>query len=528
MAESNSRSVVWEYFKKTKTGDKVVGICNIGTCKTTVQCPTGSTTGLYAHLRSAHKKAHKECETKNDEIRKRKLEEQEKDRENNKRQVTVDGMLQKKAVWSSSHPKSVAITNAVGKMIAVDMLPYDFVEGRGFRELMALLEPQYQVPSRTTFSRSVIPDLYNKVRRSAATEILEDFADIPAYSFSTDLWTSRAQDPFISFCLSYISPDFELKMKPLENKPFPGEHTGECILESLEKTVDNWELPRNVPIYALRDNGSNMKSAMNLSQTFTDLSCFAHTLQLTINDAVNDVDGMQTMLSKCRRIVSHYHHSCLATQNLHREQKRLGRGERELIISVATRWNSDYLMIQRLCEEKEAVTAELAVSGKVDNLTNAEWKLAEGYRAILQPFEQASRELCGRNYPTLSMKIPALHGLNKQLQRFIDDPSHRGSGITLARKLKSALEKRFPRFASTLPDAACTYLDPRYKTIYFSKQEQASLERSLHDYLEEFDGSTGNGNGMGAGNQTQLGRGRSSCGQSQEEAGPSRVDGKLS
>ena len=236
---------------------------------------------------------------------------------------------------------------------------------------------------------------------------------------------------------------------------------------------------------------------MNLSQSFYDLSCFDQTLQLTINDAVSEIDGMQTVLSKSRRIVSHYHHSCRATQNLHREQKRLGNVERELIINVATRWNSDYFMLKRLCEEKDAISAELAISEKIDNLTNADWKLAEGYHTILAPFEQASRELCGKNYPTLSMKIPALHGLNQQLQRFINDPSHKGCGVLIARKLKLKLDRRFPQFISALPDAACRFLDPRYKSIFFSEQQQATVVDSLHQYSKKFRSRGGTGVGGG-------------------------------
>ena len=36
------------------------------------------------------------------------------------------------------------------------------------------------------------------------------------------------------------------------------------------------------------------------------------------------------------------------------------------------------IMLQRLTEEKEAVTVELLASGKVDNFSTSEWKLAEG------------------------------------------------------------------------------------------------------------------------------------------------------
>ena len=214
MADSNDgncRSIVWEFFSRQKTnGNRIIGICKIRTCKLPVQCPTGATTGLYAHLRAAHPKANKECVARNEENRKRKLAEQELKNEN-KKQSKVDDLFNKKAHWSSSHPNAITITNSVGRMLALDMLPYDFVEGRGFKELMKLMEPQYLVPSRTTFSKSVVPELYCSVKQKTVNEIYRDFEDIPSYSFTTDLWTSRAQDPFISFCLLYVSPEFELK-----------------------------------------------------------------------------------------------------------------------------------------------------------------------------------------------------------------------------------------------------------------------------------------------------------------------------
>ena len=39
---------------------------------------------------------------------------------------------------------------------------YSFVDDKGFKELhvMQQLEPRYEIPHRTTFSRSIIPSIY--------------------------------------------------------------------------------------------------------------------------------------------------------------------------------------------------------------------------------------------------------------------------------------------------------------------------------------------------------------------------------
>ena len=91
----------------------------------------------------------------------------------------------------------------------------------------------------------------------------------------------------------------------LENKLFVAvSHTVEAILESLEKSIEDWSLPRAVPIYVLLDNSSNMRAAMNMSQNFMDLPCFAHTLQLSINDAVSKIEGMISMIAKCKNCLA--------------------------------------------------------------------------------------------------------------------------------------------------------------------------------------------------------------------------------
>lgn len=43
------------------------------------------------------------------------------------------------------------ITRLVSNMIAEDMLPFAFVEGKGFKKLINYLAPSYHIPSRNTF-----------------------------------------------------------------------------------------------------------------------------------------------------------------------------------------------------------------------------------------------------------------------------------------------------------------------------------------------------------------------------------------
>ena len=131
--------------------------------------------------------------------------------------------------------------------------------------------------------------------------ITTEFVGMPSNCFSTDIWSSRALGPYISFCLILLPNGFQMQLYALENKPFVVvSHTGEATLESLEKSIEDWSEPKAVPRYVLQDNCSNMRATMKTWQNFMDLLWFAHTLQLLINDAVLKTEGISNMITKCK------------------------------------------------------------------------------------------------------------------------------------------------------------------------------------------------------------------------------------
>jgi len=92
--------------------------------------------------------------------------------------------------------------------------------------------------------QDVLPELYNKTKLNVVRAISRDLecssddADLgrgcPAFSFTTDCWTSSAMDPYSSFTLSYLSVDFSMHAVALENKPLTGSHTADVILIPLK------------------------------------------------------------------------------------------------------------------------------------------------------------------------------------------------------------------------------------------------------------------------------------------------------
>ena len=73
-------------------------------------------------------------------------------------------MAKKKLKLETSSIRHKKITEKIAGVLVHDFQPFSFVENRGFKELMEELEPRYEIPHRTTFSRSVIPRIYKEVK----------------------------------------------------------------------------------------------------------------------------------------------------------------------------------------------------------------------------------------------------------------------------------------------------------------------------------------------------------------------------
>lgn len=82
-----------------------------------------------------------------------------------------------------SKKRQIDITSAKAGMIAYDLHSYSLVSEPSFLNLLQILEPRYNVPSRTTFSRSIIPDLY--LREKAK---VEDSKENGGYNRLLDLY----------------------------------------------------------------------------------------------------------------------------------------------------------------------------------------------------------------------------------------------------------------------------------------------------------------------------------------------------
>ena len=68
--------------------------------------------------------------------------------------------------------------------------------------------------------------------------------------------------------------------------------------------------------------------------------CLAHTLNLVVQNALREDDNVHELLTKVKNVVSNFHKSVKASDELRKIQQQLTMPDHKLVQEVETRWNS--------------------------------------------------------------------------------------------------------------------------------------------------------------------------------------------
>ena len=177
------------------------------------------------------------------------------------------------------------LTKAITYWLAKDMHPTYSVEKAGFRKMIQKFNPRYELPSRHHFSRIAIPVLYAETCQNVKAGLAS--SDVIFFATTTDLWSSRATHPYISYTVHYIDGEWTMKSHCLQTHYMPEDHTGENVKEAMLQTLQDWCLDKDRQVAITTDNGANMVLACNLLG-WKRVSCFGHNLDLAIHKGLND------------------------------------------------------------------------------------------------------------------------------------------------------------------------------------------------------------------------------------------------
>lgn len=467
----NKKSIVWRIFEPL-SNDNTKAKCKL--CKSILSRggsgKKATTSSLIYHLEKKHPKEYNEATrdaVSDSEVSSDSQMTPSTSQGVKRKQETLDSVFEKKKLWDINDKRSVELHKAIAEMIACDNQPFSFVEDEGFINLMKKAQPQYKVPSREYFKQNVIPSLYQDCKRKVSSLLLE--AEI--VSLTSDIWTSTTSNQsFMSFTGHWISNDFVYHHAALEVKHFPGSHTGEAIRDMYKLVMNEWNLNDKMHI-VLRDGGANIVKGLRIANLETE-SCFLHSLHLTISDALTSQRSVSDLIAVSKKIITHFNHSPLACSRLTAIQiNELKIPKKKLVQSVVTRWNSTYYMLERLLEQKNALSLYATKFGEINNLTANQWAILEKLLNLLKPFEEITKQISSSR-SLISEVIPILTALKLYLSKSGD---FFGVG-TIKDTLLQNLEKHFASIQDKEHYSIATVLDPRFKVFFFNKDEEKDTE----------------------------------------------------
>lgn len=415
------------------------------------------------------------------------------------RQVTLQQFSQLTQPFSQDHPKQQSMTKKLAKMICCDLQPLSVVENEGFRELLRVAEPRYVIPSRKTVTNVIIPKLYEETRKKIISEL--GSKRMVSLALTTDGWSSCTNQSYLSYTGHFVDEHFRLKEYCLRVAAFDESHTSINLAQSIQSEVFTWltpeapdrssvggsisqqcstpsPAPSPIPIYIVTDNAANITSAVKNYTTYTHVPCFAHTIQLCVNDALKQFPQLDTLFNKAKKITTHFRHSSKETTKLNYMETQFGMKHLKLKQECQTRWNSMFHMIQRLLTVKAPLSAVLISETKVANLTPNEWKSAQSIVPVLAKLEHVTTVMGGSKYPTISLVIPVLNELKQSLWRLVVDDTEE-EAAELCHALVASIDQRWPNYERSEIFAPSTLLDPRYKDCAFLDADAATSAQNL-------------------------------------------------
>ncbi|XP_066966369.1 zinc finger BED domain-containing protein 4-like [Macrobrachium rosenbergii] len=324
-------------------------------------------------------------------------------------QQTLPDVFAKKEGYKEGGLKKQQLDKLLIKMIATDLQPISIVEDKGFKNFVHGLDPRYVMPSRRDLTRKYLPALYEE----AVKQVQGDLRDTPHVSLTTDLWTSRQTRGFITVTAHYITSEWRLKSSVLETARLKVDHTAENIADELRRICTQWEIMDKV-CCIITDNAANIVAAVTKHLQVKQQPCFAHTLNLVVQDSIKNSNEIRVSQEKIKRIVSFFHHSVKATDKLSEIQTQNGVERKKLMMDVDTRWNSTFYMMERFLEQHEAITTTLCLLGKSSMcLSSEELDIVKSAVLLLGPFEEATREMSTEKMTSLSKVIPIARALQQ-------------------------------------------------------------------------------------------------------------------
>ncbi|CBJ33910.1 conserved unknown protein [Ectocarpus siliculosus] len=276
--------------------------------------------------------------------------------------------------------------------------------------MVSALNKRAKVPSRR--------ELLSRMRAVKTALML----DAEFVAITTDGWTSRNNESYMSLTVAYIDYEWKLHHLSLDCAKHTGTTTGEDLAALVAGMIERHDLTGRV-IACVTDCEPSMIKAGRLLEvdggTISHIGCSNHRMESTTSSVFNG--RSLGALGLARTLVGRYKKSSQMAARLVQLCGILQMEPLSVMQDVETRWWSTWAMVVRLLYLMKAIKLHESMDEVHPLLSDTDWEVLRLIEPILRPFMKAQKDLEGAQYVTGSMTIGKMAELREGLEAAITD-----------------------------------------------------------------------------------------------------------
>ncbi|CAN0568525.1 unnamed protein product, partial [Ectocarpus sp. 12 AP-2014] len=282
--------------------------------------------------------------------------------------------------------------------------------------MVSALNKRAKVPSRR--------ELLSRMRavKTALESEVALMLDAEFVAITTDGWTSRNNESYMSLTVAYIDYEWKLHHLSLDCAKHTGTTTGEDLAALVAGMIERHDLTGRV-IACVTDCEPSMIKAGRLLEvdggTISHIGCSNHRMESTTSSVFNG--RSLGALGLARTLVGRYKKSSQMAARLVQLCGILQMEPLSVMQDVETRWWSTWAMVVRLLYLMKAIKLHESMDEVHPLLSDTDWEVLRLIEPILRPFMKAQKDLEGAQYVTGSMTIGKMAELREGLEAAITD-----------------------------------------------------------------------------------------------------------
>ncbi|CAB1112273.1 unnamed protein product [Ectocarpus sp. CCAP 1310/34] len=291
-----------------------------------------------------------------------------------------------------------------------------FVEYPEFHAVVSGLNKKARAPIR----RALVEKM-REIKKNLESEVAL-MLDDEYVAITTDGWTSRSNESYMSLTVAYIDVGWQLHHLSLNCTKHTGSTHGEDLAREITSMIERHGLTGRVTACVTDCEPSMVKAGRLLEvggSNLEHIGCSNHRMESTTSSVFNGKS--LGALAKARAVVGRYKRSSQMSGRLAVFIGILKLSPLSVLQDVETRWWSSWAMIERLLYLMKAIKLHESTDNIAPVLSETDWEVLRLIEPILRPFMQAQKDLEGAKYVTGSMTVPKIGELRNGLEAAIAD-----------------------------------------------------------------------------------------------------------